>query len=770
MKNTQVYKMLKHKPCAIALSICVLSPTAWSDEGSRITVNDPWRLGANVEGTLIDMNGTLISAVVIDGEEKTVDSSTTPSSYALYNGGILNLIDGAVIDSAVVDLSTLNSSNGNVRFGIRAIDGLINLERSSVSNDLGVGIVLGNSWPRVNPGSTAVIRSSDISGVGAGIDISAYSELWLTDSAVSGVEDPFFGGVGIRLGGGIAHIGQGSRITGVTNGILIADGSVTPGGSIFELVNRLEIDSSTITSVEGAAIKVESPFGGRGTNIADISIKHNSQLIAGNGVLLEVEEGGEAKLEVDDSRLAGDLVSDANAVLDIVLSNKASLAGNIINANSLAINSDATWSLGRGTFIKYLSLNAGRVSFNGEGFHTLSLGELSGSGVFDMRINLDTAQGDLLEVNGQATGQHLLNVKNTGVEVVPAEFDPLRIVHTEGGDAQFGLIGNRVDLGAYSYLLEQRGNDWFIVGEGKTISPSTQSALALFNAGPAIWNSELTTLRSRMGEVRGQEQGGGWIRSYGNRFNASTGAGLNYQQKQQGLSFGADAPIPVGTGSLVMGLMGGYSKSDLDLSRGTSGSVDSYYIGAYGTWLFEDGYYLDGVLKFNKFRNESNVAMSDGSKAKGRYDNAGVGGSVEFGKHIKLADDYFVEPYTQLSGVSIGGDRYLLDNGMTAKSSRTQSILGKVGTTAGRNFTLEDGSVVQPYVRVAMAHEFTRSNDVTVNETRFDNNLFGSRAELGAGVAVSLSKRVQLHADFDYMKGEHVEQPWGANLGLKIAF
>jgi outer membrane autotransporter protein len=69
-----------------------------------------------------------------------------------------------------------------------------------------------------------------------------------------------------------------------------------------------------------------------------------------------------------------------------------------------------------------------------------------------------------------------------------------------------------------------------------------------------------------------------------------------------------------------------------------------------------------------------------------------------------------------------------------------------------------------------MAHEFARSNDVTVNETRFDNNLFGSRAELGAGVAVSLSKRLQLHADFDYMKGKHVEQPWGANLGLKLAF
>jgi outer membrane autotransporter protein len=78
---------------------------------------------------------------------------------------------------------------------------------------------------------------------------------------------------------------------------------------------------------------------------------------------------------------------------------------------------------------------------------------------------------------------------------------PVRVVHTEGGDARFNLLGGRVDLGAYSYLLEQQGHDWFIVGDGKTVSPSARSALALFNAAPTIWMSELSTLRSRMLEM-----------------------------------------------------------------------------------------------------------------------------------------------------------------------------------------------------------------------------------------------------------------------------
>ncbi|MDC6382175.1 autotransporter outer membrane beta-barrel domain-containing protein [Pseudomonas graminis] len=470
------------------------------------------------------------------------------------------------------------------------------------------------------------------------------------------------------------------------------------------------------------------------------------------------------------STLSGDFVADDTSTLNVVLRNHGQLNGNIVNGNAVIIDSSGRWQLAAGNSVNSLALDGGSVGFTGDGFHSLSLGTLSGRGLFDMRINLDDGTGDLLSVNGEASGRHRLRIQNTGTEAVPAEFDPLRVVHTEGGDAEFGLVGGRADLGVYSYELERQGTDWFIVGSGKEISPSTQSALALFNTAPTVWNSELTTLRSRMGEVRGQEQGGGWMRTYGSRFNAALDSGVDYSQKQQGLSFGADAPVPVGNGQLLLGLMGGYSKSDLDIGRGTSGQVDSYYVGAYGTWLSEGGYYLDGVLKLNQFHNESKVAMSDGTKAKGDYSSKALGGSLEVGKHIKLGDEYFVEPFAQVSSVWIDGSSYTLDNGMQARTNQTQSVLGKVGSTVGRSFALKDGGVVKPYARVALAHEFSRSNDVSVNGQRFDNDLFGSRAELGAGVSVSLSERLQVHADFDYMKGEHVEQPWGANVGVRLAF
>ena len=143
---------------------------------------------------------------------------------------------------------------------------------------------------------------------------------------------------------------------------------------------------------------------------------------------------------------------------------------------------------------------------------------------------------------------------------------------------------------------------------------------------------------------------------------------------------------------------------------------------------------------------------------------------MEFGRHIKLGNDYFVEPYTQLSGVIIQGKSYDLDNGLSAEGDRTRSLLGKLGATAGRDFNLGDGKVIQPYVRVAYVHEFAKNNEVKVNNVVFNNDLSGSRGELGAGIAMSVSDRLSLHADFDYSNGDKIEQPWGANVGLRYSW
>lgn len=712
-------------------------------------------------------DGQTIMAVPVNGETLTVDSTTTiPEYYNVNSSGQLNIIDNARILGATFSDSRLFMDSGYVEKGILLDGSFADINGATVKGVSQTAIRVGSSGIP-SSGSTLKVRSSTVTGAGVGISAGVFSDIDLRATKVYGHAWSPLGspGYGVNASGSNMVIAEGSYISGDESGIRIIDPA---SGRLIEKESVITIDNSIVEGIGGASIRVyhRDLLDVR----ADITVQNGSELLSGNGNLLEVAESSIVDFKVDNSTLGGNLVSDDTSTLNITLQNHASFTGEIINGNTLAVKSGGNWQMVGDNAMRSLSMDGGSVNFAEEGFHTLSLNELSGQGSFGMRVDLDNGAGDLIDVNGQASGQFGLRVRNTGLEVVSSDMEPLKVVHTEGGDAQFSLLGGRVDLGAFSYQLKQQGNDWFIVGEDKVISPSTQSALALFNAAPTVWMSELSTLRTRMGEIRGTGQGGSWMRAYGSRLNATTGDGVDYRQQISGLSLGADAPVEVSNGQLLFGVLGGYSKSDLDLSHGTSGKIDSYYAGAYGTWLADDGYYLDGVLKLNRFRNKAKVAMSDASQAKGDYSNTAVGGWVEFGRHIKLADDYFLEPFAQLSSVVVEGKDYRMDNGLKAKNDRTHSLLGKVGTSAGRSIALKDGSVLQPYMRVALAQEFSRSNDVSVNDAKFDNSLFGSRAELGAGVSVSLSERLQVHADFDYMKGRHVEQPWGANVGVRLAF
>jgi outer membrane autotransporter protein len=692
------------------------------------------------------------------GEVLDIDGTTAPDSYVLNGASTLNVKAGAETREITVNASTLNLNGATVKAttnnGVQLSAGKANISAARISSDR-TGLAVARN-PTATQGSTATVSDSTITGGVTGVSITGLGSLTLLRSTIIGTGNA----AGMRVFGGTVEATD-STITGSVNGIQLNRDGVVDGPT------TLTLNDTDVIAHNGSAILVNALSAG--PLQANISVLNGSTLTASNGILMNVLEGAEANLRVGNSTLVGDIVADGGSTANVLLEDSAALTGRLQNVQNLGVNSNARWVMVGDGSVQNLDINGGAIQFGNPGeFFKLNVGTLSGTGgTFFMHTDFQTGQVDTLTVAGNATGNHTLAIDSSGTEPVVAGATP--VVHIGGGDATFSLAGGGVDLGAFSYDLVQLGaTDWYLNTLTKTISPGTQSVIALFNAAPTAWYGELSTLRSRMGEVRMDHgKAGGWIRAYGNKFNVDASSGVAYQQVQQGLSFGADAPLPIGDGQWLVGVLGGYSKSDLDLSRGTSGTIDSYYLGAYTTWLDEpSGYYFDGVLKFNRFENESDVHLSDGKKTQGNYDSHGVGASLEFGRHIKLADDYFVEPFTQLSGVIIQGKDYDLDNGLSAEGDRTHSLLAKAGATAGRNFRWDD-KIVQPYIRAAYVHEFANNNEVKVNNNTFNNDLSGSRGELGAGVAVSLSDKVSIHADFDYSNGNKIEQPWGANLGLR---
>ena len=782
------------------------------------------------ESAVVGQNDTAESWTLASGSTLTVGSGGQALSISGPNANTtLNLNAGSSVQNinisgpgAVANITgaTILANSGQNAFSLT--DGLATLTDAIVTSQDGIGL-FGIQNSNGGVGSAFIVTGGAISGGNGGVRLSFRSSLDASQTVITGTGVNSAGVTG--FGSDITL--RNSTVTGGLNGILyrvdpsnVREGTINVAGTHVEgvtgaaillngqgvglIANLSLLDGTTLTGGNGNALEV--------TNTATANILLRNSEVTGN---IDIANGSNANLTIDQGRLIGSVSADVTSSGTLALNNGSELIGDVTGINSVnlvassmtgditsidgagnvslanhsvftgnlvGIDSstieNATWNLvASGNSVNSLVMNEGIVNFGTNGFFELNVGSLSGDkGTFIMNVDYTNNEHDTLNIAGSATGSHTLLIAGSGVD--PVSPAPLTMVHTGGGDATFALAGGvAVDVGTWSYGLASvinsaGGTDWYLDPTTATISPSTKSVIALFNTAPTVWYGELSSLRSRMGELRfNGGQGGGWVRTYGNKYNVAEASGTGYQQNQQGISLGADAPLPFGDGQWLIGVLAGYSKSDLNLGRGTSGTVKSTYLGAYSTWMDqESGYYFDGVLKLNRFRNGAKVSMSDGTRSSGDYDNSGLGGSLEAGRHIKLNDGYFVEPFTQLSALVIEGNDYSLSNGMQAEGDRTRSLLGKVGITAGRNVTLSNGSIVQPYMRIAGAHEFGKSNEVQVNNNVFNNDLSGSRAEFGTGIAVALSDQLQVHADFDYANGENIEQPFGANLGVRYSW
>lgn len=733
--------------------------------------------------TLLVLMAPLVEARTVTAPDDIVRPSDALDSYQLQAGSGLT-VQGAATNaigaqSATLVLEpnsqtqaitafnstiTINGSQVSSTGGPAAIQlsgSTLTMNNSQVTSTNGAGLVAARALGATS-GSTVNVTNSQITGATRGVSVSAFSAVDLNNTNVqaTGVN-----GIGATLFNGTLRASNNTSIVGAVTGVTMDfdSASTRPNG------NSLVLNHSSVEGQSGSAILVRDR-GGVGVN-GDIQVLNGSTLKAGNGILLDVQNNSTANMSVDNSVLVGDIVVEAGSSAKVQLNNNASLTGELKNVAQLDVNSGAQWVLVNNGEVDALKMGGGNVVFGGPTqYFQLNTNSLTGNGTFAMHTDFNTGETDLLNVNGNAEGNHQLLIAASGSELAVGE--PIKVVHTQSGGAQFGLVGDTVDVGAYEYGLKQEGTDWYLDTEKKGTSTSAKAVLALANAAPTVLLGEASILRTRMGEVRfgeGKSQGL-WMRGYGNKVDvAANSNGVGYSQNQAGLTIGADWALDE---LWTLGVMGGYSNSTLGLSRGSSGMVNSYYAGVYGILRDdESGVYVDLTAKVNRLNGQSQVNMSDGQRAKGKYSQDAVSASVEVGKHIKLDDDgLYIEPFAQLAVAAIGGSNYTMDNGLKAKSDRATSAIGKVGVTAGKNIQLESGGVLQPYLRTAVARDFSPDNKVYINDQSFKNNLSGGSVEVAGGMAVSLSPSLSLHAEATHSKGKAYDQPWGATVGLQYAF
>lgn len=739
-------------------------------------------------------------------------------------GGTLNAETGSTSQISQIEAfsgsnvnltrSTVNTSGFDTALSL--VDSTATVTGSSLISQ-GTALTLARDLA-TSAGSTATVNDSDLQGGTLGAAVTSLSTLSLVNSRISALDTD---GIGLDLLGGNANVSAGSRVVGELNGVMFEEDSpatvVSPG--------QLIVDGSTIQGLTGAAISVNyvAPIG----QSVLIDVRNGSSLIGGNGNILEVIDGGAAQFQVDNSKLTGNIEVASGGSASVLLQNDASLTGNLTNVSvakidtrsvltgdihgggagavtldnnavfngsvsgvrEMSVSRGAQWNMAGNNALDSLNMQGGSVRLSSsEAFGRLDIANLSGTGQFLMGTDLATGNTDFLNVTQSASGQHQLVVAATGSN--PVSGAPVKVGNIASGDAQFSLKNGQVDVGALAYKLVKDGEGLYLQPDATTPSTGTKTAMAIASTAPTVIYAEMTTLNTRLGDRRmagtqpqaqsagaldSDSQGDGyglWMRTYGNQYNVKNAYGDGYKQNQAGVSLGVDAPLPFGDGQWLIGAFGGYSTTNLNLSGSSSGSINSIYLGTYLTWFDQaSGYYVDTVVKINRFNNDMKVTLSDDSRTKGDFNNVGLSGSVEVGKHIMLSNGNFIEPSVQLGAAAVQGNDYSLDNGLQVNSDETRSLLGNVGMTVGREMTLDNGSKLQPRLRAAVSHEFVNNNRVSVNDTDFNNDLSSTSLELTGGVNwIPANHNWQVYAEVSTSKGSKVDQELGGSVGLSYNF
>ena len=759
-------------------------------------------------------NGNVTETIIMDGGRLQVEAGGSASKVIQNSGGAVVTNTDAVLDgtNAKGNFSIAGGSAANM---LLENDGYLTVYSGHQASDTTVG---SSGTLKVRSGGNA-IETTIISGgmlqVEAGgsaskvIQNSGGAVVTNTSAVVSGTNDngsfSIAGGSAANMlleNGGYLTVFSGHQASDTMVG---SDGTldVRSGGVLYgtttltdkgTLVGDVVTNEGNLYFLNNSAAIFAGTLTGTGTLTQEGGSTRFSGLLSQDGGIA-LQSGG--AMTMDALQAKANVTTQSGTTL--TLDNGSILTGNVVGDNTgagdMAVKGASVWHLDGDSTVGALTLDNGTVDFRPStatrltpAFQavSLALGSLSGSGTFRMNTDIASHTGDMLNVTGNASGNFVLDIKNTGLEPVSAGA-PLQVVQTGGGDAAFTLKGGKVDAGTWEYGLSKENTNWYLKAD--TVTPPTNpdidvpspvyrttksadAVLGMATAPAYVFNSELQNLRFRHGDFmqNTRSPGGVWGRYTGSDNRISGGASSGYTLTQNGFETGGDKVFDLGESRLAVGAFVSYTDNSISHNRGGDSTIGSTGGGLYATWSDNDGYYVDSVLKYNRFSNELRTRMSDGTAVKGDYSQNGFGGSLEAGKTFSLNDNAWTQSYVRTTAFRADAKDISLNNGMKASLGATKSLQAEAGVNLGMNLDVA-GKTVKPYLKAAVSHEFSDNNKVQINNRYdFTNDISGTTGKYGVGVSAQLTPNAGVWAEANYQKGENIESPVTGSVGFRINF
>lgn len=745
--------------------------------------------------------------------DSTRGEATAAGVYADTTGGTVSVLGNDVTISAKsnraavgVEVENKSDRGADVMIGLNTSR---NIAISAEADGTATGVLLTNNEPGDTDGSrSATILGKSISIAAKG-ENAAGADLWNKSQLTLGNADS---DIQVKAEGKDSAYGLAVQ----TGSTLTVNGkSLTVEATGDESVG-IHVQNNTTTATDGIAtitvnsektsIKADTALSamsqGRLYVNGDLEADAKDAILARGNALISVNEKGghtvNLKGDVNfnyDQNTSG-TTTDATVIVN--LDNAASSwTGNVKTSASsgtpsedlrkaslaLTLSNGASWTPtvvntsvddSQVASVKSLKLSDGVINLKADGPAEVEVQELSGTGG---TVNVDVQKasdgykpvGTLVldtvkEGEAPSITVNALGITADNVVGDTTTLDNLiNVIDDEGDDDDLLSVTGRIAEGDVKGELKKTiGADGSV-----TITQAQNTKLASLNAVNAMavmaWRHDLNDLGKRMGELRDSAAGvGSWVRFFGSgQEYGKAGA----SSKRSSIQVGADANV--GSGWKVGGAFT-YTDGSSTLANGSADNK-GYGVAAYGTWMAENGLYVDLVGRYSRLSDDFTIGAM-----RGKSKNNAWSASAETGWHVMLSDYAFVEPQAELTYGLVSGDNFTTSNGVVVNQDDAKALIGRVGVRTGMHLPDKKGTL---YARASLLHDFKGdtgftahlASDASVRDS-FKDDVGGTYYEMGLGANFNWTPNAYTYLDIERQGGGEIKENWRWNVGFRYVW
>lgn len=702
-------------------------PSRLAITADSITLNGSVQLyGSNLEFNPTTKRNAKILTITTDGTD-AVTANTPDYPAKLKHQASLNVEMPALISSQGESREYADLSGHRTSSALRALrNSTFNLvnenARYEIYGDIiaGRGISTDDAGGVINIGGTGnVIRGDVLAGNTGRINIS------LKNADYEGRVDDYHD-AGLSSGQSIVFRPEEFDIDVTESGVV----NLEIGNSVWTARHR-----NFVTSIKFAGENSDS-------NIIDMSLDENSSLS-----VQELSGSGKIRMRVSDA-----IADDGAHVTDMLYVGK------------LDENAHINIELDTSAFDHYDDLNGLRFAttvgdfFSDGNDKTLFSARIEDHGFFNRNLTIYTEKYSSDEVSENVS----YNGQNDGSE------DNESAGGKPGQDYVDEIFGETVST------------NWYFGEQKDPVTPPSDISDAgetiLGTARATYWNAViLDRWNQRYGErTYDANKSGVWARVKHERLGTDSGVG-DFRSYNTMYQFGYDYAKPTENGKMIWGAAFDYMDGRTDYkSIEGDGGTDRTELSLYATYLGDNGFYGDLVIRGGKLNSDFDMVTPSGTALDADYDNWFYGVSFETGRQLENDTGWFVEPQAQMQYLRIASGDY-----STAQTEVEQdaidSLIGRAGFRVGK--FLSDDKAQTVYFKADVLREFMgeqkiRVTDVTTRVGGEDVSISnrGTWFDVGAGFQAAVSKDFYAYGDVEYRFGNDLWNTWVFNVGAKYRF